>query len=201
MCYFLIGAFLVGGVIIASNMGFKLVYQVLTSVGGNSGTNWICVPFNYPFANAQELFTDIPNANEVGRHVRSDDSIQSYIVGKGAINFPVETGVGYFVKVSADTNWVIVGSHDPSAGVSFLASVGGNSGTNWFAIPYHTTAGNASELFADIPNANEVGRHVRSDDSIQSYIVGKGAVNFPLVPGEGLFVKVSVDTTWTPSHF
>jgi hypothetical protein len=199
LCYFLIGAFLVGGVVLASNMGFKLVYQILTA-SGNSGTNWVGFPFNFPFANAQETFTDIPNCDEVTRYVRSDDTYQTYFAGKGAINFPIDPGIGYLVKVSTDTNYVIVGSHDPSYGVSLLTAAG-NSGTNWISVPYHTTATNAQELFTDIPNADEVTRYVRSDDTYQTYFAGKGAINFPVSPGEGLLVKVSTDTTWTPSHY
>ncbi len=199
LCYFLIGAFLVGGVVMASNMGFKLVYQLLTA-SGNTGTNWMCTPFNNPFANAQELFTDIPGCSEVTRFVTSNDSYQTYFAGKGAINFPVNPGVGYLVKVTADTPYVIVGSHDPSYGVP-LYTAAGNTGTNWIAVPYHTTAANAQDLFGEIPNASEVTRFVRSDDSYQTYFAGKGAINFPITPGEALLVKVTADGTWTPSHY
>jgi hypothetical protein len=199
MCYFLIGAFLIGGVVIASNMGFKLVYQVLTA-SGNSGTNWVSVPYNFPFANAQELYTDVPNCTEVTRFVRSDDSLQTYLAGKGAINFPIEPGIAYSVKTSADTNYVSVGSHDPSHGVG-LEAASGNSGTNWISVPYHTTANNAQELYMDVLNCTEVTCFVRSDDSLQTYLAGKGAVNFPITPGEGLIVKVSANSTWTPSHY
>jgi hypothetical protein len=202
MCYFLIGALLIGGGVFASNMGFKLVYQLLTSAGGNSGTNWMAIPFNFPFANAQELYTDIPNCLEISRYYKDDDTYQTYLAGKGAINFPVTACESYLVKVSTDTNYVVVGSHDPSVGVCDLkAPTFASSGTNWISVPYHTTATNASELYDDIPNCSEISRYWVADDTYQTYLIGKGAFNFPITPGQGLLVKVSSDTSWTPSHY
>ena len=160
--------FMVGGMVIASNMGFKLSFGLLKAAGTNSGTNWVSLPMYFPFANALDWKADITNCTQVTRFVRSNDTLQTYTGAKGSINFPIEKGTAYLVKVSADTSYVVVGAHDPSYAVPLLKAVGTNSGTNWVSVPYHSTTNNALELKADIANCTQVTKFVRSNDTLQT---------------------------------
>ena len=89
----LIGVLLACGLVIASNMGFKLVHT-LYAPSGDTGTNWVAVPFNFPFNNAEVFFNDIDavsgSASEVTRYLRTSDSYQSYTGAKGDPVFPID---------------------------------------------------------------------------------------------------------------
>ncbi|MEW6680452.1 MAG: hypothetical protein AB1297_05495 [bacterium] len=194
-----------GGLAIASNMGFKLLYLLYTTgASAKTGTNWVSLPMNFPFANASDLKTDVgATCTQVSRHIRSTDALQTYTGKAGSPNFPIEKGHAYIIKVNADTNYVIVGSHDPSFGI-LLNTTGASAktGTNWISVPYHTTASNASELKSDVGSTcTQVSRHIRSSDALQTYTGKAGSPNFPITPGEGYIIKVNADTTWTPSHY
>ncbi len=209
--YVLFGVLLACGLVIASNMGFKLVYRFYAPVATpptNAGENWCAVPYNFPFTNSQTFFDDIDavsgSASQVSRWLRTDDKLQSYTGGKGDPIFPIVAGEAYLVKVSANTDYVIVGSHQPGLGLNLYAPVTSpptNAGENWLSVPYHCTYNNSEDVYNDIPNCSQFSRWLRTDDKLQSYTGGKGDPVFPLAPGEGYLVKVSTDVTWTPSHF
>lgn len=174
-------------VAIGSNMGFKI--SIPLAAGGAS--NWVSIPYYNSYTNAASIYNDITGASQVSRW---DNTLgfQSW-TGRGT-NFNTTAGEAYLVKVSAATNWIVVGSHNPSLALSLAA--GGAS--NWVSVPYHTTATNAATLYNQITNASQVSRW---DNTLgfQSW-TGRGT-NFNLTAGEGVLVKVSAGTSWTPAHY
>jgi hypothetical protein len=212
-----VAALLVAGGLFASNMGFKLNYP-LDAPGTNgslSGTNSLALPFNQQtnLVDAEDLIGDINLSagssvvSQVARFVRTSDSTEFY-TGAVGTNFPLASGEGYLVKVTGNVNYIVVGSHNPSLGISFDApgSNGSLSGTNSFAFPYHGTASTAEGLIADVnasagsPVVTQVARFVKSTDSTEFY-TGSIGTNFSLTPGEFYYVKVSADVTYAPSHY
>jgi hypothetical protein len=204
---------LVAGGLYASNMGFKLNYQM---DAGLTGTNTIALPFNQMtgLTDAKDLIDDI---NATGSPTGQVVNIQQWDPTADALTtyagaptdppaFLLNKGEAYFAKVGATTDYVIVGSHDPA---KVLTLVAGLTGTNFFAPPYHKTVVDAKDLIDEInANGNPTGQVVNiqqwdpATDALTTYA---GAPTDPpafLLPvGEGVYVKVGAGITYTPSHF
>lgn len=204
---------LIGGALLASNMGFKYNYTLLagTDPGSNSGTNTIALPFFR--ADGINTAADLQNSvgfNEVSniqRFEESTDALEAYTGRKGGgPDFPLVAGEAYFIKMSANVQYVIVGSHDPALAVDLDSGSepDSNGGSNFYAYPYHSTADTAQALMDDIGFANvaNVQRFVRSTDALESYTGRKGGgPDFNLVPGEGYFIKMLTTVSYVPSHY
>ena len=103
---------LVGGGLLASNMGFKLNYG-LDGPGVNlsaSGTSTLALPFHQQtnLVNALDLITDMNAAGpgtvaSVSKYVRSTDGLETY-TGTTGTPFTLVPGEGYFVQVNATIN-------------------------------------------------------------------------------------------------
>lgn len=212
---FLIAGLVAGGVLIASNMGFKLFHPLQEAVVGTStaGGNMISLPWVLPNADPTDPFTagdllaDINGGACVGTPAafvqtfnQDTNTMTTHYNGCSGTDFVLEAGVAYLVVMREGTTYRITGTHDPSASVTFTA--GGADGTNTYAPPYHSVANDAESLLAEIPNATAVGRYDPANDSIVRYTgVVPFTTNFPIVPGEGYFVSVSADTTYVPAHY
>jgi hypothetical protein len=198
---------LMGITAMSSNMGFKISIPLYTTGVGHSGANWVSLPFYNSYTTASVAFADIPNCGELDLY---DDSVDGYRVYDGVFNtddFPIATGGtqvngnALLVKVTADGNWVVVGSHAPSLAVNLYTTMAGHSGANWQSIPYHTNKASASTLFAEITNCAELDLY---DDSVDGYRVYDGVFNtddFPITAGKAVLIKVSANTAWTPAHY
>jgi hypothetical protein len=198
---------ILGGGLTASNMGFKL-NRALVAAGPQSltGFNTIGLPYNRQVGidNASDLFGDIGyvNVSQIQKFVPNGDSFTGYALGSP--DFALNAGEGYFVQMSQDLNYIVVGSHDPGAQIPLeAAGVTSTSGLNFYAPPYHATSSTASELFAELGYLN-VAQIQRFDsapagDSFASY--GLGSPDFPLNPGEAYFVQMSQSLNFTPSHY
>jgi hypothetical protein len=203
---------LAAGGLLASNMGFKLNYPLAaTQVGvSNSGTNTIALPDNRQAGvnAASTLQTDIGLASvtNVQKFLEASDGLQVYTGRKGSgPDFALAAGEGYFVKMAASVNYIIVGSHDPSFANPLNATGGGsNSGTNFFSYPYHSTATTASALQNDVGLASvtNVQKFLEASDGLQVYTGRKGSgPDFALVPGEAYFLKMAATVNYIPSHY
>jgi hypothetical protein len=103
---------------------------------------------------------------------------------------------------------MIVGSHDPALSLSLTGPVGGTdeNGTNEYAYPYHSVKTDAEQLLAEIDLsagsavAVSVTKYTKLTAGVEVYD-GSSGTPFALVPGEGYRVKVSADTSYTPSHY
>jgi hypothetical protein len=215
-------ALVAGGGLFASNMGFKLNYNLADTgdpvPGGTSkdGTNTVGLPFNAQtgLTTAAALFNDIGSSRvqNIQKYIQSTGGIQLY--NAGGTDFNLAKAEGYFVKILATqgTNYVVVGSHDPTFTVSLAgtgqAVPGGTSkdGTNFYSYPYHSTTNTASTLANDIGSTNvlNVQRFIESTNGLDLFIVGTTAPpGFSLVPGESYFIKIKsgVTVSYVPSHY
>jgi len=207
------------GALVASNMGFKLNRTLQASLVGTSldGTNSIGLPFNpqVGLTNASQWAVDLggfgagaTNIVNIQRFDPSNNGFTAYSGGRSS-NFALEAGVGYRVRVPAGATrgYIIVGSHDPNKTIQLKSSAAGVSldGTNKYAYPYHSTATNASQLAAELGGLSpgpvtNVQRFDPSNNGFTAYSGGRSS-NFALVPGTAYRVRVSANTTFTPSHF
>lgn len=198
--------------LIASNMGFKLNYRLesAAAAGSVSGTNVIALPYNAQsgVVTALDLMNDIgfTNVANVQRFVESNDGLETYTGRRGSPPiFNLVQGDGYFIKMNSGVDYIVVGSHDPSTAISLDASGAGSiSGTNFFALPYHSTAATALDLMNDIGFADvaNVQRFVESNDGLETYTGRRGSPPiFNLVPGEAYFIKMNSTVAYVPSHY
>jgi len=204
---FIVGAvaLLAVGALFASNMGFKINYQMLagTNAGSDKGINSLALPYNAQTGviDAQTLADDIGSANvlTISKYVESNDG---YFVYPTDGNFSLSHEEAYYVRLLNDVNYIVVGSHDPSATVSLESAGDPNSdkGINFVAYPYHSTSSLASELANEIGSTNvlSIGQYVESNDGLTIYPTDG---DFSLVPGEGYFIRMLANQTWTPSHY
>jgi hypothetical protein len=206
-----------GGVLVASNMGFKLNYQL--SGPPATGTNTLALPYNQMIGlvDAKNVMDDVnatgtPTGQVVNlqRWSSAADTISLYSGAPAdpAGGWTLAAGEAYYIKVLNNTTYIIVGSDDPAKIVTFSGPPA--TGTNFFSVPYHTTSGNAKDLMDDVNlNGSPTGQIVniqkwnKSADTLSLY---SGAPadpvgGFTFVPGEGVFVKVLNTVTYVPSHF
>lgn len=200
-----LAAVLVAGGLFASNMGFKLAYELNTS--SPTGANTLGLPFNQQtnLSNAEDLIGDIetsvgsPIVVSVSKYIKATDSFAPY-TGFSGVNFSLESGEAYLVSVNAPGTYIVVGSHNPSLSINF-SSTASPTGSNFYAFPYHGTPTNADELLTDIgAGVVSVSKYTQATDSFAPY-TGFSGVNFSLKPGEGYLVSVSSDISYTPSHY
>lgn len=202
-------AVVLAGGLMASNMGFKLNYQLKKQAAGISllGQNTLSLPYNRQVGinTAQDLLVDIgvTNAVEVDRYNKLANQYDVYSLAN-PVNYPLAAGEGYFVKANVDNSYIVVGSHDPSAVIVLQAPQVGVSalGQNLFAPPYHATAATAQDLLLEIgfTNVAEVDRYNRAVNQFDVYSLANPS-NYPLVPGESYFLKMINTINYSPSHY
>lgn len=210
-------ALLVGGVVVASNMGFKLNKTIVgPSVGVSaSGTQDIALPFNQQtsLVRASHLRADIISSGATGVSVSRfnpvTDALQVYAGISVADDFDLSPAEGYRIKVSGGSSYIIVGSHDPGLVVNLdgPGTNGSASGTQLYAYPYHSTASAASQLRQEILNQSGGGVSVTISrfnpvtDALKVYAGISVADDFALTPGESYVIKTSADIAYVPSHY
>lgn len=201
------------GGLLASNMGFKLNYPLLQTTLGNSksGTSVLALPDNRQSGlnTSKNLMDDIGFANvgNVQKFIKSTDGLQTYTGRKDSgADFSLVSGEGVYVKMNTTTNYIVVGSDNPTLAYTLNATQAGvsKSGTNLFAYNYHQTAATSKGLMDDIGFANvgNVQKFLKSSDGLQTYTGRKGSgADFSLTPGEAYYVKMNTTVNYTPSHY
>jgi len=207
---------LTAGVLVASNMGFKLNYTLdHTGAAAKTGLNTLALPDNRQtgIGTAKNLMDDIGFASvqEIRRFVKSADNFAIYngrAPTPSSANFSLTAGEGYYVKMRTATNYIVVGSDDPSLTYSFNNTQVGvaKTGLNFYAFNYHQTAATAKQLMDDIGFASvqEIRRFVKSADNFAIYngrAPTPSSANFGLTPGEGYYVKMRTTAIYAPSHY
>ncbi len=176
-------------VAIGSNMGFKI------SISLNAGyRNFVALPFYNQYTDANSVFIDIPGCQSVNRWDNVSGAWQSWN-GSRDTNFTLNKGEALLIQMNTSTNWVVVGSHDPSFGVPMTAGY-----RNLVSVPYHTTARTANDLIGQIPNCQSVNRWDNVSGAWQTWN-GSRDTNFSITPGEGILVQMNSTTSWTPAHY
>jgi hypothetical protein len=184
-------------------MGFKLNYTLLagSDAGSFNGTNTLGVPFNAQvgITDASTLMDDIGSTAVINiqRYIESSNGIDLY----PGVNFAITPGEGYFVRMSSNKNYIVVGSNDPTLYIDHDDSGEADSfnGTNFVSYAYHSTSVDASALMDEIGSTAVINiqRYVVSNNGIDVY----PGTNFSMKPGEAYFVRMSSTTPWTPSHY
>lgn len=191
---------LVGGLVVGSNMGFKMNLQLTRGVA-----QWVSIPYISPYANADAVLTNtMPAGGTVTRFLPTNPPSQQFWTGTLGTNFAVVGGEGYQLTptgtIGTTYNVIIVGSHDPFQTVpagGFIASR-----DYLVSIPYHTTFINAGDVLADLPSAGTVTRLLKTSPPSVQFWTGSLGTNFGVVLGEAYNVRVvSNSPGFLPAHF
>lgn len=177
----------IGLTAIASNMGFKISIPLT-----QGATNFVSLPYYSNFANANELYSDVPGCTEVSRWDNGTGAWAPYTGGR--TSWALTPGESVVVLVDTTIDWICVGSHDPTHAVPLTAGY-----TNFVAVPYHSTAANANQLYTEITDCTEVSRWDNGTGAWSPYTGGR--TSWDLTPGEGVVVLVGTTSNWTPAHY
>ena len=175
-------ALLIGGVAIASNMGFKYTTDIQADESFN-----LSLPWNNNYTTAEDLRTDL-GADRVSK-VRTDATFQNWFPGSFGNNFDTVAKEAYVVTAGGTAiQEHVVRSHDPTATIDLTADEAKN-----VAAPYHQTLTTANELFQDIEGqlgAETLDRvsKIRADATFQNWFPGSFGNNFDLDLGMGVVV-------------
>lgn len=202
-----------------TGMGF-FEPKPLTGPGAfpEDGTNTISLPFatEAGIEFALDLINDIGgpdcanSANPVlsiARYLKSTAGLQAY-TGCAGVNFPLDRGVAYQVKVDTNVNYDIVGMHRPGCPITFTGpGVFPEDGTNLYSHPYHAISETASELIAEIGGALcsatgpvvSIARYIKASAGLDAY-TGCAGIDFGLIDAEAYYIKVDSDVQFTPTH-
>ena len=151
----------------------------------------------------------LDNVESVTRFIRASDTLETYSLFTGGTNFSLTPGEGYTVVMRGTlTNYTIVGSHNPVLGINLEdpTSPTSNSGTQFFAMPYHFTGAVAEDLIDDIDMqggvVQSVTLFVSATDTQETYSLFTGGTNFFLKAGEHYtIVMQSGLANYIPSHY
>lgn len=196
---------LVTGAVMASNMGFKWVPNM---VQADPNLYSISLPYNGTYSTAQQLCADIPGSHGAECiRVAPNGNVSTWFgpaFGSFGTNFAVVAGEGYLVSVDAGpvTNWAVVGSHNPTFVKQFLLA---DPNLYLTSIPYHTTATNAFQLAGQIgANCGQVVFRA-PNGNVSTWFgpaFGSFGTNFTVHIGESYFISVSpAPVSWTPAHY
>ena len=149
---------------------------------------------------ASQLQAAIPNAKSVAYWNASQQRYVQYIyIAKGVEfnNFDVTPGYAYYVSVTSDTIWTIVGN---VTAPSFNLQTTDGSDWNTISVPLsRTDITKASQLQAAIPNADSVAYwNIFQQRYVQYIYIAKGVEfnNFNVVPGGAYYVSVTKNSVW-----
>jgi hypothetical protein len=197
------------GTLTAGNSAVKF-FKVLDHAGY---TYTVSLPANNKFSTANDVLLDLNakcGATSIAGLVRIVPSAggtirQAWLNPGGGVNFPIVKGEGYLVQLAANATpcqWAIIGSHDDTLEIHF-AQQSQPYKSYLVAIPFHSTAHNASELISTIPNCISITRIVPSTGGTirQAWLSPGGGVNFPVTTGEAYIVDTNADSTWRPTHY
>jgi len=212
-----VAALLTVQTITASNMGFKLNYELVAAgtKGSLTGRQLVALPDNRQSGmnNAKAWIDDIGLAatQRLERYKITTDTYEFYsgrTLASGQVNFALTPGEGYRVRMNTTTNYIVVGSDNPATPYSLFKTgdSGSLSGRNMFAYNYHQTAINAKALIDEIGLANvqRIERYKTTTDTYDFYsgrTLASGQVNFTLTPGEAYRIRMNTTVAFTPSHY
>jgi hypothetical protein len=205
------------GSTINSNMGFKYIREL---VNHSLAISWIGLPYKTDLATADDLMDDINLYGSGGDAVYVATTWNSTIQGyqsrtdlgasRIGINFNLEPGVGYQVKMHEALDWKIVGASQ-DVGTDIIVNLHNNSlAVHWIALPYNTIHLVADDVMDDInadgPGGDAIQSLTNWSPASQGYNsrVDIGAlrigINFDIVPGFMYQARMFVNVNWTISN-
>lgn len=147
--------------------------------------------------NAEELMQAIPFCNSVARWNPNQQTYEQYIPGVPPTNFSIETGYPYYVNVTQETVFTLMGEIVNS---TFTLITTSSTNFNEIVLPMDKIGiTKASELMADIPSCNSVAYWNANIQTYQQYIPGVPPTDFTVKVGYPYYVNVTSNVVWPES--
>jgi hypothetical protein len=207
-----------GGVVTASNTGFKINKPLSAPGAGQVGNNWTSIPYFNPYGNLgafcaqtglvtsglnRDAIVDIDPVTGVSSTVScgsAQATARAIFPGRG-VRIRRPTGLSGSI--------IIVGSHNPAQSITVPVAGAGQIGSLWFAVPYHTTAVNANDLCLSSglvsTGLNRAGiTRINAATGVASVVScgSAAATSLTLVLGEAILIRQPlVAATFIPAHF
>jgi hypothetical protein len=225
-----------GGLATASNTGFKINKALQPAGAGQIGNTWLSLPYFNPYPN-WAAFCSATGLISTGLTGRATIQFQDP-QGTGALTSPVQCGtaaasttplnppvvngvaypgLGFQVRnggTGAPASIIIVGSHNPTLSFSvYPVAAASQKGSNWFAVPYHTTAVSANDLClsSGLTSTGLQKASILRFDPVTGGVVGpvvcgsSAAQSLILQLGEAVRIReattVTTVKTFIPAHF
>lgn len=196
------------GGLIASNMGFKLNYELSAAAG--EGLNTLALPYNQEagLVNWGDVRLQIgPSAViDISTWAESSGGYKTYAGAKADPILPIVASEGVFAKMSSTVNYIIAGSHNTSTTTDMNAG-GIALGLNLYGPPYHSTAGNVGDIGLELGGFSgapviDISGWAESSGGFNTYAGAKADPIVSVVPGEAYFVKMgSTVLSYSPAHY
>src|SRR5207247_2028452 len=141
-----------GGLAVASNMGFKLNKPIVFTGTGQIGSNWTSLPFNNPYWTCQGLCTQLGLITLKATVQVLDQNLGSFTQATcgapacTALTLIPGKGINIRQPAGGPASVIIVGSHNPTLSLTIPKAGTGQIGNLWYSLPYHTTAVTAQDL-------------------------------------------------------
>ena len=207
-----------GGVVTASNTGFKINKPLAAPGNGQIGMNWTSIPYFNPYGNLgafclqtglittglnRDVIVDIDPVTGVSSQVQcgaAPAAARAIFPGRGV---RIRRPPGQSGSI------IVVGSHNPSQSINVPVAGNGQIGSLWFAVPYHTTAVNANDLCLSsgltstgLQRATITRVNATSGISTQVQCGSASATSLTLVLGEAVLIRQpAVAANFIPAHF
>src|SRR5207247_3048017 len=144
-----------GGLAVASNMGFKLNKPIVFKpaiASGQIGSNWTSLPFNNPYGTCAGLCTQLgltaakASLQVLDQNTGNFSSAVCATPACTALTLIPGKQVNILQPAGGPTSVIIVGSHNPTLSLTIPTPGAGNIGNLWYSLPYHTTAVTGQDL-------------------------------------------------------
>jgi hypothetical protein len=157
--------------------------------------NEIALPLNIEgITNAAELMAAIPGCNSVARWDASEQGYYQYISFLPLTNFPVEMGYPYYVNVTGNVVYSLIGV---IVQPTFSLITTPTTDFNEVMLTLDKTdITQASGLVADIPSCNSIARWDAEEQGYYQYVSFLPMTNFNVRVGYPYYVNVSSNVTW-----
>ncbi len=169
------------------------------------GLNLISIPLNTTIKTASDIAKKIPGCEAVWHRVNG--SYEGYPAVNNSDHFGdfnITPGVAYFVSVSENITWELIGEEKEQIAINltgYFSGEGDKPAINLIEIPIDTNITTAEDLANAIPNCTEPGQKTVSmwDPINQEFIEhpsGYPLNNFEIIPGRGYIVSTCENITW-----
>ncbi|MBN2010683.1 T9SS type A sorting domain-containing protein [candidate division KSB1 bacterium] len=168
-------------------------YELITT--STTNFNEIALPLNQGGINqASDLIAAVPNCNSVARWNASFQGYEQYISVIPPTNFSINPGFPYYVNVTGNTMFTVVGDYTSP---SFNLVTTSTTNFNEIMLPLdRSDIGNASALLAAIPNCNSIARWNALFQGYEQYISVIPPTNFSVRIGYPYYVNITANTIW-----
>jgi hypothetical protein len=149
--------------------------------------NLVTVPFDNGWT-AETLGKNISGCNLVLRFNASTQEFETHVVGNPYDDFPIEDGVGYFVRIPSDSILSLRDVPIPSVNVTVYEE--------WNTLGWYHDYPSSAQSLGENTSASLVLMYDAQFQEFMTYVMNSGYDNFPISRGMAVFIRTSTSGWW-----